>query len=552
MRIVLSIISVMALSPSIGRCAEGTKGMVVCVSPLAADVGAQVLRKGGNAVDAAIAVGFAQAVTWPEAGNFGGGGFMLIRPANGRNPVVIDYREMAPAAATKDLFAKKLDYLHANTAGVPGTVRGFALAHKRFGKLKWNELVEPAAKLAEDGFVVNAALAKSLNTVLANSATTNAEFRKVYGKANGKEKWIAGDVLKLPDLARTLRMVATNGAEAFYTGEPAKLLVKEMQASGGLITLDDMKNYSAVERKAMVGTYRGHEIIGAPPPSSGGTTLMETLNILENFDVKKHPWNSAETIHLLAESTKRAYADRARYLGDPKFTKIPEHLTSKEHAKKLAVGIDLKRATPSAKIAPEIPLAPESNETTHYSIIDKEGMAVSNTYTLENSFGCRVVVRGAGFILNNEMTDFNPQPGITNTKGQIGTEPNQVAPGKRMLSSQCPTIVAKNGKVLLVTGSPGGRTIINTVLCVVVNVIDFDASAQVAVDAPRLHHQWFPDRIQMEDRPGFAALSKQLETLGHTVLKRKQGDAHTIWVNPKTGLRVGAADTRLDGKAIAE
>jgi gamma-glutamyltranspeptidase/glutathione hydrolase len=513
-------------------------------------VGAAILKKGGNAVDAAIAVGLVQAVSWPEAGNIGGGGFMLIRPANGQKPIVIDYRETAPAAATKDLFVRKLDYFHITTAGVPGTVRGFALAHQKYGKLPWKELIAPAVQLAREGVTVNAALAKSLNSVLASASTKNPEFRRIFGKADPQARWQPGDILKQPELADTLQRIAESGPAGFYEGKTAELITTEMKAAGGLITAVDLKKYTAIERQPIRTRYRDYEVLSLPPPSSGGTTLTLALNILEGFEVKKHPWGSPETTHLVAEAMKRAYVDRARHLGDPAFTQIPAELLTKKYAAKLARTLDLSKATPSADLAPDIPLAPESEETTHYSVIDADGLAVSNTYTLENSFGCRIVVRGAGFILNNEMTDFNPRPGSTTRQGQIGTEPNVIAPGKRMLSSQCPIMLEKDGKLVLITGSPGGRTIINTVLSIVLNVVDYGADARQAVDAPRMHHQWFPDKINLEDRPGFDRLAEELKKLGHTVEKRRQGDAHTIAIDPKTGLRTGAADRRLDGKAL--
>ena len=522
--------------------AHAAGGMVVAVSPRATDVGVDILKAGGNAVDAAVAVGFAEAVTWPEAGNIGGGGFMLIHRPKAK-PAFIDYREMAPAAATKDMFAKGIDFQSAKTAGVPGTVRGFELAHKEYGKLPWKDLVMPAVKLAEDGFAVNAALAGRLNGV---QTAKNAEFQRIFGKKGG---WKAGDILKQPDLSRSLRLIAEKGPDAFYTGDLADKIVAEMKASGGLITLDDLKKYKAQTRTPLTGTYRGYEIIGAPPPSSGGTALITALNILELYDLKKNPWMSPETTHLVAEAMRRAFADRAKHLGDPGFIKVPDTLLTKEHAKELAKSIDLEKATKSESLTPEIELAPEKNETTHFSIVDGDGMAVANTYTLENSFGCKVVVRGAGFILNNEMTDFNHKPGVTNRTGSIGTEPNLAAPGKRPLSSMTPTILLKDGQLALVTGSPGGRTIINTVLCVVINYVDYGGDVQAAVDAPRMHHQWFPDRISLEDFPGRAKLDEQLKALGHTVVTNKQGDAHSIALDPKSGKWIGAADKRLDGSA---
>jgi gamma-glutamyltranspeptidase/glutathione hydrolase len=536
---------------------ESKGGVVVCVSPPAAEAGMAVLKKGGNAVDAAVAVGFAMAVTWPEAGNIGGGGFMMVA-APGKEPTCVEYREMAPASAKVDLLADgKVTGLDHKVAGVPGTVRGFGLAHEKFGKLPWKEVVSPAVKLAEDGFTVNAVLARGLNRVLADPKTTNAEFKRVYGKPDGS-KWQSGDTLILKDLGRTLRSIAEKGADAFYIGETAELIEKEMKLAGGLIAKSDLANYKALVRKPISTTYRGYTVYGPPPPSSGGACLAEMLNILENFDLKKYGRENAETSHLVIEAMKRAYADRARYLGDPDFVKIPDHLTTKEYAKKLAAGIDLEKATPSESLAPEIVLDKESDSTTHFSIVDRDGMAVSNTYTLENAYGNRVVVRGAGFLLNNQMTDFNPKPGLTTRKGLIGTKPNQIAPGKRMLSSMTPVIVLKDGQTVLVTGSPGGRTIINTVLCVLMNTVDFDMPIDKAVTEPRWHHQWFPDEVRHEGKEDYDLIKKDLMLMkmGHKVssssAEHRQGDGHSIWLDPKTGLRIGAADKRIDGKALGE
>lgn len=529
---------------------QSQHGVVASVSPPAVDVGVAILKQGGNAVDAAVAVGFAEAVTWPEAGNIGGGGFMMVYPTGGKAPTLFEYRETAPAAAKRDMFADgKLTYLAHQAAGVPGTIRGFALAHKSHGKLPWKDVVMPAVKLAEEGFTVNAVLARGLNRVLSDSDTTNAEFKRVYGK-NGGANWKAGDTLVLKDLGRTLRIVAENGADAFYTGELASLLAAEMKDAGNWITTADLAAYTATERKPILGTYRGYDIISASPPSGGGTVLVEALNILENFDLKKNGRWSPETNHLILEAMKRAYCDRARFLGDPAFTTIPTHLTDKGYARILAAGISLSKATPSETLAPEIKLDVQSDSTTHYSVVDADGMAVSNTYTLEHSYGNRVVVRGAGYILNNEMTDFNPKPGFTSKTGLIGTKPNVVEPGKRMLSSQTPTFVAKDGKLVLVVGSPGGRTITNTVLSILVSVLDYDMDLRAAVDAPRWHHQWFPDVGQFEGLKEHAEMVAKLKAMGHTIDTRgKQGDAHSIAIDPKTGVRTAVADKRLDGKA---
>ncbi len=521
-------------------------GMVVCVSPEAAEVGVAVMKQGGNAVDASVAVAFAMAVTYPAAGNIGGGGFMLVHPTTGE-PTVFDYRETAPGAVTKDTFVKTTDWHKHQAAGVPGTVRGLELAHKKFGKLPWKDLVMPAVWLADEGFVLDAPMARSLNGALLGRGG-NDEFRRLFGK-DSKPGWKVGDRLVQTDLAKTLRRIAEQGPDAFYTGESADLLVAEMKAGGGFITKDDLAAYKAKGRKPIHGTYHGHDVYGAPPPSSGGIAVVEMLNILEGYDLGKLGVGCAEARHLIAEAMRRTYVDRARYVGDPDFVKVPDFLTAKEHAEKLRATIDLAKATRSTAVAEGIPLAKESEQTTHFSIVDAAGMAVSNTYTLEDSYGSKVAVRGAGYILNNEMGDFNSRPGVTNTRGRIGTEPNLVAPGKRMLSSMSPTIVTKNGKVLLVTGSPGGRTIPNTVLSVITNVIDFKMDVGAAVAAPRQHHQWFPDELQIENPD--ADLVKKLEALGHKVKAvRQQGDAHSIWIDPATGLYHGAADKRTNGKAL--
>ncbi len=529
---------------------EAAHGMVVAVSPPGAEVGLAVLKKGGNAVDAAVATAFAMAVTYPAAGNIGGGGFMVVHPGDRRPPVVIEYRETAPAAATKTMFAKNDSWYGHKPVGVPGTVRGMALAHQKFGKLPWKDLVMPAVRLAEDGFVIDDSLASSLNWIVGSSGDF-PELRRVLGKNHGKEEWNAGDRLVQKDLGRTLRLIAEQGPDAFYTGAIADKIAAEMKSGGGLITRADLAAYRANARTPIHGTYRGYDVYGPPPPSSGGTCLVEMLNILENFDLRKQGRWSPETLHVMIEAMRRAYCDRARHLGDPAFTAIPPHLLTKKYARKLARGIDLRHATPSAELARDIPLAREGDSTTHFSVIDKDGMAVANTYTLERSYGSRVVVKGAGFVLNDEMIDFNWRPGVTDREGGIGTAANQIAPGKRMLSSQTPTIVARDGKVVLVTGSPGSRTIINTALCVVVNVIDFDMSIRAAVDAPRLHHQWFPDRAGFEGTHKYPEAVKRLRQMGHKVYGIHQGDAHTIGVDPRTGRYYGAEDRRINGKVAA-
>ena len=386
------------------------------------------------------------------------------------------------------------------------------------------------------------------------------ELQRVFAPPAGRQTWQAGDLLRQPDLAKTLQQIADHGADGFYQGAVAEKLVAEMKAGNGTITLADLAAYQAKIRTPIHGTYRGYDIYGPPPPSSGGICLVMMLNLLEPHQLTAQPgepnaaprW-SADTMHLMIESMRRAYRARAEFLGDGDFVKIPEKLTSKAYALELAKSMDLQRATPSEKLAGEIPLVDESESTTHFSVVDGRGMAVSNTYTLEHSFGSRLVVRGAGFLLNNEMGDFNRVPGHTDRNGLIGTKPNVAEPGKRMLSSQCPILVVKDGRLALVTGSPGGRTIINTVLCNVVNKIDFQMTLRQAVDSPRLHHQWFPDVVRFEGigREDYAAQLKELQTRGHHLAPsaHRQGDAHSIEIDPETQWRAGAADQRLDGKA---
>jgi gamma-glutamyltranspeptidase / glutathione hydrolase len=438
-----------------------------------------------------------------------------------------------------------------------------ALAHRRYGRLPWPRLVTPAVRLARDGFAIDADLAKALNDALARAGEF-PEFRRVYSKPGAGAKWQDGDRLVQPDLARTLQLVADGGEDAFYTGGVARRIVttvREDPSRGGVLTEADLAAYRGRQREPVHGTYRGFDVYGPPPPSSGGVALVQMLNMLETFDLRRHGRWSPRTLHLMVEAMRRAYFDRARHLGDADFVDVPvEKLTSKAYAKELAATIDADRATPSRSLAADAGLEladvapPEGTQTTHFSVIDADGMAVSNTYTLEQSFGGMLVVKGCGFLLNNEMGDFNPRPGHTDATGRIGTPPNVAAPGKRMLSSMSPTIVARDGKVVLVTGSPGGRTIINTVLCVVLNVLEFGMNPRDAVDAPRMHHAWLPDVVRVE--PGllkeYAEAVRALRKLGHTVdgNAARQGDAHTIFVG-NDGVPVGVADRRRSGGVAA-
>lgn len=528
-------------------------GVVVSDSRIASQIGRDVLLDGGNAVDAAVATAFALAVSWPEAGNIGGGGFMLVRPANGKKPVCVDYRETAPISMNKNSFNRSDTTFTQKAVGVPGTVRGLGMAHAKYGRLEWSRLVMPASKLALQGVPVDQPLAKSLNSVLSipsvKSDNKYSELRRVYGKP-GKSAWQPGDKLVLPDLAATLKIIAQQGPDSFYEGTIANQLVEEMGRGDGEISRQDLNQYKAIIRPAMQGKFRGYTVLGAPPPSSGGTCIIEALNIIENFNMTKWDRYNPQCIHLIAETCRRVFADRARFLGDPAYTRIPAFLTSKEYAREVAKSIDLEKATPSGAITPEINVASESPDTTHFSIVDRNGMAVSNTYTLEASWGSRMVVKGAGFLLNNEMGDFNWFPGETNQVGRIGTKPNMVAAGKRMLSSQSPTMLEKDGKLILVTGSPGGRTIINTVLGIVLGVAEFGLSPEQAVAGARMHHQWFPDRLDLEDldNPPHSNVRSQLADMGHTIGNRpKQGSAHTIAIDFDSDVRTGIADRRRSG-----
>jgi gamma-glutamyltranspeptidase/glutathione hydrolase len=528
--------------------------MVVSQNQVASEIGAQALRDGGTAVDAAIATAFALAVTHPTAGNIGGGGFIVFRPAAGA-PEAYDFREMAPAKATATMFLKDGKYsseLHHSSylsVGVPGTVAGLHLAWKEHGRLPWTRLVQPAIGLARDGIVVTEGLSRSLRSVLKSMAPYPASVAQFSKNGTPYEP---GDILKQPDLARTLQRIADQGPAGFYGGETAALIEKDMAAHGGLITRADLKAYEPKKRTPIAGTYRGYEIISMPPISSGGVGLIEQLNILEGYDLKALGFRSAASTHVLIEAMRRSFADRARYLGDPDFVpNMPSaKLTSKEYATGLRATISATHASKSSPTSFEWPV--ESDETTHLSVVDRDRNAVSLTYTLEDGYGSKIVVAGAGFLLNNEMGDFNAGPGLTTADGLIGTEPNLAAPGKRMLSSMTPAILSKDGKLFMVTGSPGGRTIINTVVQTVINVIDYGMNAQEAVDAPRLHHQWLPDRTDYERWGLSADTVKLLQGMGHVLRPvGAQGVAEVILMDPRDGTLQGGSDRRAaDGGAV--
>ncbi len=534
-------------------------GMVVSANRIASEVGLRILKQGGNAVDAAIATGFALAVVHPSAGNIGGGGFMIVRLADGTTSA-FDFREKAPLAASERMYLdesgnliKGINHKSPLAIGVPGTVAGFALAHKKYGKLPWARLVEPAIRLAEKGFPLSYALARdfrALAPVFDKHPASARKFRKPDGSF-----YQEGEIWRQPDLAATLKRIARHGVDGFYKGKTAELIEREMKADNGLITRQDLAAYEAKERVPVEVDYRGLRVISMPPPSSGGVTLGIMLNILEGYDLKSLGHNSAAYIHLLAEAMRRAYRDRARFLGDPDFNPhMPiRHLLSKEYAASLRQTINPWLASKSHPEDVEQPY--ESSETTHFSVVDAAGNAVSTTYTLEQWFGSKIVVAGAGFLLNNEMGDFNPVPGLTDTTGLIGTRPNLVAPGKRMLSSMTPTLVVRDDTTFMVIGSPGGRTIINTVLQCILNVVDFGMNISEAIDAPRIHHQWLPDVIRIEKYGTTVDTIRLLQGMGHRVWvsprANSQGRAMGILIEPGTGLRLGAADPRSPDGAAA-
>ncbi|EGO4292934.1 TPA: gamma-glutamyltransferase [Escherichia coli] len=520
------------------------QGIVASVDATATQVGVDILKEGGNAVDAAVAVGYALAVTHPQAGNLGGGGFMLIRSKNG-NTTAIDFREMAPAKATRDMFlddqgnpdSKKSLTSHL-ASGTPGTVAGFSLALDKYGTMPLNKVVQPAFKLARDGFIVNDALADDLKTYGSEVLPNHENSKAIFWKEGEPLK--KGDTLVQANLAKSLEMIAENGPDEFYKGTIAEQIAQEMQKNGGLITKEDLAAYKAVERTPISGDYRGYQVYSMPPPSSGGIHIVQILNILENFDMKKYGFGSADAMQIMAEAEKYAYADRSEYLGDPDFVKVPwQALTNKAYAKSIADQIDINKAKPSSEIRPG-KLAPyESNQTTHYSVVDKDGNAVAVTYTLNTTFGTGIVAGESGILLNNQMDDFSAKPGVPNVYGLVGGDANAVGPNKRPLSSMSPTIVVKDGKTWLVTGS----RIITTVLQMVVNSIDYGMNVAEATNAPRFHHQWLPDELRVEK--GFSPDTlKLLEAKGQKVaLKEAMGSTQSIMVGPD-GELYGASDPR--------
>jgi gamma-glutamyltranspeptidase/glutathione hydrolase len=537
------------------------RGMVVSTERLASQAGVDVLKRGGNAVDAAIAVAFALTVTYPAAGNIGGGGFMMIRLRDGRT-TAIDYREMAPAAAHRNVYLDERGELKRGeggslvgyrASGVPGTVAGMELALRKYGsgKLTWAQLVEPARRLAAEGFALPYGLARSLRAN-AKEFEPYAESKKIYN--NNGRFWNEGEVWRQPELAATFARIQRVGPREFYEGRTARLIVEDMRAHDGLITLEDMKNYVAKERVPLRTTYRGFEVISMPPPSSGGAVLIEMLNILEGFDLRHMGANSSERYHVQTEAMRRAFADRAEYMGDADFVSVPvAGLIDKSYAESLRRGIKMERASTSAEVKAGKPAGYESEETTHFTVVDAEGNCVSNTYTLNDSYGSKVVMKGTGILMNDEMDDFAAKPGTPNAYGLIQGERNAVAPRKRPLSAMTPTFVLRpDGTLWFAVGSPGGPTIINTVLQVITNVVDFDMNIQQAVDAPRIHHQWLPDEITYEPFGLSADTFRALETRGHRLVAkpRYMGDAQGIMIEEKTGVRLGASDPRNYGEPV--
>jgi gamma-glutamyltranspeptidase/glutathione hydrolase len=545
------------VAPALRHAVAAKHGMVVAQEKLAARIGADVLKQGGNAVDAAVATGFAMAVTYPRAGNIGGGGFMVIHLADGNRNIAIDYRETAPAAATRDMFlsangkpdpAKSRD--SALGIGVPGTVAGLALALEKYGSGKFTlaQLLKPAIALARDGFPITDDLADTMAFWRRRIGPWPSSLR-VFSRADGTALR-DGDTLVQSDLAATLTAIAEQGPRGFYEGAVADKLANGIRAAGGIMTPDDLKSYRAIVREPVRGSYRGYDIVSMPLPSSGGTVLIESLNILEGFPMPLLQQGSVKSLHLLIEAMKRAYADRARYLGDPAFVNAPiATLIAKDYAATQRATIDVARATPSSDIMTAVPAPHEGHNTTHFSVVDADGNAVSNTYTLNFPYGVGLVAEGTGVLLNNELDDFTAAPGASNAFGLVGFEANLPGPGKRPLSSMTPTIVLKDGKPVLVTGSPGGSRIISTVLQVIVDVLDYNMDVEAAVSAPRLHHQWLPDEVRVEH--GFSdEVIAGLRARGHTVVTPMgQTSANSIAVTPNGFL--GGPDPRTRGSEAA-
>ena len=555
--LILSIFLVSAVFSEGGRTPVRAKnGIVSSASRLASEAGVEALKQGGNAVDAAVATAFALAVTWPSAGNIGGGGFLVYHGANG-HATTFDFREKAAIAATESMYlgadgrvVNNSNHIGMLAVGVPGTVAGLYKAHQELGSLPWEDLVGPALEMAREGIP----LTYSLQTGFVRSASRFRQYpssAKKFFKSDGSF-YELGESWKQPDLAHTLELIQRNGKDGFYRGENAKRLADFMAANGGLITEEDLEQYEAIEREPIRGSYRGFDIISMPPPSSGGVALVEMLNILEDYDLSRMGHNSADYLHVLTETMRRAYADRAEHLGDPDFNDdMPlSRLLDKEYAAELRSSIDMERKSESQPS--QFAQAYESEETTHFSVVDKDGNMVSLTYTLEFGYGSAIVVEGGGYLLNNELGDFNAIPGLTDERGNIGTTPNLVAPQKRPLSSMTPTIVAQNGEPVFATGSPGGKTIINTTMQTILNIIDHGFNIAEAIEAGRIHHQWLPDVTRVESDSISTDTIRLYEAKGHRVQERSsQGAAMGVYHNRDEGLFEGASDSRRgDGAAV--
>lgn len=587
----LCLALILAICPTLQAqraAVQAQRGVVTSAHVLASQAGLEMLQRGGNAVDAAVATGLALAVVYPIAGNLGGGGFMVLHREGGGQAggegkqFVIDFRETAPAAATRDMYVtpegKVMEGPNSSTvgwraSGVPGSVAGFALALEKYGsgKLTWADVCEPARRLAADGHIMSQGAAANLR----NGAKLLGQFgesKRIF--LNGGSFWKAGDLWKQPDLAATFARLQKEGPREFYTGETARRIAEAMAKNGGTLALDDLKNYRPAEREPLRGSYRGHAIVTMPPPSSGGVALLQMLAMLEAYDVASLGHSSAAKYHLFAEVMKRAFRDRAEYLGDPDFVKVPVgQLLARDYLSGRMRNFSPDKTVPADKVEPGLgPLklsqaessrtrlfAAESHETTHYSVVDAAGTAVAVTYTLNGNFGSGVTIPGTGILMNNEMDDFTAKVGVKNMFGLLQGPANAIVPSKRPLSSMTPTLVFKDGKLLLVTGSPGGPTIINTVLQVISNVVDFGMPVAQAVEAPRVHHQWMPDTLTFERYGLSADTLALLKAKGHEVKERAsyeggyQGDAETIYVDPKTGVRHGAADPRkADARAVGQ
>jgi gamma-glutamyltranspeptidase/glutathione hydrolase len=525
------------------------KGMVVCATPEASLVGLNILKKGGNAVDAAIAVQFALEVTHPQAGNIGGGGFMVYRASNGKTNT-LDFREKAPAAASANMYLDsagnvipKMSLATHQASGVPGSVDGMAEAYKKYGSLKWASLVQPAIDLAHNGFKISRRLAADLNSAASEFIKRNSDKTYLL-KAGG---WKEGDLLVQDDLAKTLELIRDKGRDGFYGGKVADLIVDEMQNGKGLITKTDLKNYHSVWREAITGNYKGYHIITMPPPSSGGIALLQLLESVKNFPLHRWGYIQDSTVQLMVEAERRVYADRSKYLGDPDFYKVPvDSLLRPGYNEARMKSFNWNAATPSTDIQPGTFVGYESDQTTHFSIVDAAGSAVSITTTLNDSFGSKIFVTGAGFLLNNEMDDFSSKPGVPNMFGLVGGKANSIQPGKRMLSSMTPAIVEKDGKLFMVVGTPGGSTIITSVFQTILNVIEFDMDMQQAVDAKRFHHQWLPDVVYTENGALTAKVKDILKQKGYKITERGSiGRVDAILVT-KEGDYQGGADPRGD------